>query len=439
MILEKAIDHARHVEIQVFGDTAGNIVHLGERDCSVQRRNQKVIEEAPAPGMTLELRAAMGAAAVSLARAVNYTNAGTVEFLLDRSGQFYFLEMNTRIQVEHPVTEEVTGLNLVRLQFEVAMGKPLPFEQGSVTITGHAIEARLCAEDPEDGFKPQRGTLSFENFSGEWPAVRLDMAGTPVVSGDYDSMIAKVIAKGATREEARVKLEAALADMLPLGIRTNRRFLRGLLNDPVFIAAEMETGWLNRRAAEPAAADERTSRIAALLLARGAERGWSSTGVRRTPVLLKEREQTFRVDAADGGDVKVVARGQDRAGTALFAVELDGGATRALAKVTTSGVHVGLDGEDALYEDVTYAEPEATGGAASGEVRSPMAGKIVAVKAAVGAAIAKGEIIAVLESMKMEHEIRAKLAGTVAAVTATEGQQVAPNALLATITPEGQA
>jgi geranyl-CoA carboxylase alpha subunit len=434
VILEKAIDGARHVEIQVFGDSQGTIVHLGERDCSVQRRNQKIIEEAPAPGMTPELRAAMGAAAVTLARAVGYANAGTVEFLLDRSGAFYFLEMNTRIQVEHPVTEEVTGLNLVRLQFEVAMGQPLSFDLDGVQLTGHAIEARLCAEDPEDGFKPQRGPLTLEPF-GEWPDVRIDAAGTPVISGDYDSMVAKIIAKGATREEARGKLEAALAVLLPLGIRTNRQFLRGILNDPVFIAGEMDTGWLNTRAVVAPAPDPELEGIAAALLARGAARGWSSTGMRRTPILLKARERALRVDVVGVDTMTIVSRGEDREGNKLFGVELEGGARRAIAKMLPHGVHVGLDGRDALYADVTYAEPDSVGGAASGEVRSPMAGKIVAVPVAVGVAVAKGELIAVLESMKMEHEIRARVSGTVTSVTAAAGQQVAPNAVLAVIAP----
>src|SRR6185295_19147574 len=184
MILERALENVRHVEVQVFGDAHGNIIHLGERDCSIQRRNQKIIEEAPAPGVSEDLRARMGEAAVRLAKAVNYTNAGTVEFLLDRDGKFYFLEMNTRIQVEHPVTEEVTGTNLIRWQFDVAAGKPLPLKQGDVRITGHAIEARLCAEDPADDFRPQSGII--HELYWEGPA-RLDTAiqSEDRISGDY--------------------------------------------------------------------------------------------------------------------------------------------------------------------------------------------------------------------------------------------------------------
>mgnify|MGYP003594387193 FL=1 len=432
VILEKAIDFARHIEIQVFGDAAGNVAHLGERDCSVQRRNQKIIEEAPAPGMSEELRAAMGAAAETLARAVGYSNAGTVEFLVDRSGAFYFLEMNTRIQVEHPVTEEVTGLNLIRLQFDVAMGKPLSFDLDHVPLSGHAIEARLCAEDPDDGFKPQRGPLTLEPL-GEWPQVRIDFAGTPVISGDYDSMIAKVIARGETREEARGKLEAALGALLPLGIRTNRAYLRAILNDPVFIAGEADTAWLGRRESAAPAPDGELAAIAATILARGTGTGWSSNGVRRTPVLLQERGAMVRVDVGNDGDIVLAPRGHDREGNALYAAELDGGARRVLAKVMGTTIHLGIDGREALFEDATYAPPEAGGSAASGEVRSPMAGKLVALKAAVGATVAKGDIVAILESMKMEHEIRARTDGVVSAVSTAEGAQVAPNALLLTI------
>ncbi|MFT3809755.1 MAG: biotin carboxylase N-terminal domain-containing protein [Micropepsaceae bacterium] len=431
VILEKAIDGARHVEVQVFGDAQGNVVHLSERDCSVQRRNQKVLEEAPAPGMTAELRAAMGAAAEKLARAVGYVNAGTVEFLLAQDGQFYFLEMNTRIQVEHPVTEMVTGLNLIRLQFDIAMGKPLSIDLEGVALNGHAIEARLCAEDPDDGFKPQTGTLTMST-EGVPRDVRIDWSGTPDVTGDYDSMIAKVIAHGATRDEARLKLIAALDGLAVLGLRTNRAFLRDVLSDADFAAGGVDTGWLTRRAANAPAFDAELGGIAAALLAKGAGDGWSSTAARKTPVWLKSSGETQRLD---GGSVAVTTepRGGDRADQPVVQVMLSDGRT-GLAKIMKDGAHISLGGRDALFEDVTYAAAEA-GGAASGEVRSPMAGKIAALKATAGASVAKGDVIAILESMKMEHEIRAKVSGTVASVATSEGAQVAPNAVLVTITP----
>jgi geranyl-CoA carboxylase alpha subunit len=429
VILEKAIDGARHVEIQVFGDAEGNVVHLGERDCSVQRRNQKVLEEAPAPGVTSDLRAAMGAAAEKLARAVGYVNAGTVEFLLAPDGQFYFLEMNTRIQVEHPVTELVTGQNLVRLQFDIAMGKPLSFDLDGIGLTGHAIEARLCAEDPDDGFKPQTGTLSIECMPRD---VRVDWAGTPDVSGDYDSMIAKVIAYGETREAAREKLIAALDGLAPLGLRTNRRFLRDVLSESDFQAGGVDTSWLTRRGIVAPSFDTELATIAAALLAEGAGDGWSSTAARTTPVWLKSAGITQRVDGS-GTVLTLEPHGVDRAGQRVVQATLPDGRT-ALAKILHEGVHVAFEGRDALFDDVTYA-PAEIGGAASGEVRSPMAGKIAALKASVGAAVAKGDVVAILESMKMEHEIRAKVGGTIANVATSEGAQVAPNAVLLTITP----
>ncbi len=432
VILEKAIDGARHVEVQVFGDAEGNVVHLGERDCSVQRRNQKVLEEAPAPGVTAEMRAAMGAAAETLARAVGYVNAGTVEFLLGRDGAFYFLEMNTRIQVEHPVTEMVTGQNLIRLQFDIAMGKPLSFDLEGVALNGHAIEARLCAEDPDDGFKPQTGTLSIEVSPSD---VRVDWAGTPDVTGDYDSMIAKIIAHGATRDEARRKLVAALDGLSPLGFATNRRFLRDLLADADFAAGGVDTGWLTRRAAGPAGFDGELAGIGAALLATsGGGDGWSSTGARTTPIWLKSAGETRRIDGDALRGLDVQARGEDRAGQPVVRFTLADG-REGVAKILAAGAHVSLGGRDALFDDVTYAPPEAAGGAASGEVRSPMAGKIAALKAAAGQTVAKGDVVAILESMKMEHEIRAKVGGIVAGITTAEGAQVAPNALLITITP----
>ena len=431
VILEKAIDGARHVEVQVFGDVQGNVVHLGERDCSVQRRNQKVFEEAPAPGMTADLRAAMGLAAEKLARAVDYVNAGTVEFLLAPDGAFYFLEMNTRIQVEHPVTELVTGRNLIQLQFDIAMGKPLSFDLEGVTLNGHAIEARLCAEDPADGFKPQTGTLtlSMDNVPRD---VRIDWAGTPDVTGDYDSMIAKVIAHGATREEARAKLVAALDGLAVLGLTTNRAFLLEIASDPDFAAGGVDTGWLSRRVQRVSAFDAELGGIAAALLAKGAGDGWSSTAARTTPVWLKSAGTTERIDGS-AVHVSTEPRGGDRTDQVIVQIILADG-REGLAKILKSGAHVSLGARDALFEDVTFA-PAEIGGAASGEVRSPMAGKIAALKAAVGATVAKGDVVAILESMKMEHEIRAKTAGTIASVATSEGAQVAPNAVLVTITP----
>ncbi len=372
----------------------------------------------------------MGAAAEKLARAVGYVNAGTVEFLLAPDGRFYFLEMNTRIQVEHPVTEMVTGLNLIRLQFDIAMGKPLSFDLEGVALNGHAIEARLCAEDPSDAFKPQTGVLSIENAPKD---VRLDASGAPDVTGDYDSMVAKVIAHGATREEARVKLIAALDEMAPLGVATNRRFLRELLADAAFVAGGVDTGWVSRRGTAAAPADAELGAIAAALLTQRDGDGWSSTGVRATPIWLRAAGATERHDGSALNGLQIAAREPEDAGRNIVRFTLADGRA-GLAKMLAGGAHVALGGRDGLFEDVTYA-PAEIGGAASGEVRSPMAGKIAALKVSVGQSVARGDVVAILESMKMEHEIRARVSGSVASLAVVEGAQVAPNAPLVIIAP----
>ena len=272
LILEKAIVGPRHVEIQVLADRHGTVVHAGERDCSVQRRHQKVLEEVPCPVMTKALRAAMGSAAVEAARAISYESAGTVEFLLDGRGEFYFLEMNTRIQVEHPVTELVTGLDLVGLQIDIAQGKPLPFTQSDVRLTGHAIEARLYAEDPAAGFLPQTGKiLRWTLPSGSGIRVDHGLADGSEISPYYDPMIAKLIAYGDTRDEARQRLIRALDDTVIFGVPTNRAFLRAMLAHPAFAAGEATTAFIEDHFAriEPIDA-ERTAAaraLTALLLA----------------------------------------------------------------------------------------------------------------------------------------------------------------------------
>ena len=273
LIVERAIADARHVEIQVFADQHGNVIHLGERDCSIQRRHQKVIEEAPSPVVSAELRARMGEAAIAAARAVSYVNAGTVEFLLDPVGKFYFLEMNTRLQVEHPVTEAVTGLDLVEWQLRVAAGERLPLQQHQIAFNGHAIEARLYAEDPYENFLPQSGTLV------DWrPAsragVRIDhgVVAGQTVTPFYDPMLGKVIAHGATRDEARRRLILALEDTVALGLTTNRTFLAAVLRHPAFIAGEATTGFIDQHFCANSDAmrrpwpDLRTLALAAVLL-----------------------------------------------------------------------------------------------------------------------------------------------------------------------------
>ncbi len=435
VILERALDHVRHVEVQVFGDSHGNIIHLGERDCSVQRRNQKIIEEAPAPGVSDELRARMGDAAVRLARAVNYTNAGTVEFLLDREGKFYFLEMNTRIQVEHPVTEEVTGTNLIQWQLDVAAGKPLPLKQSDVRITGHAIEARLCLEDPGDEFKPQTGRGKFDRSY----SVRCDSGVGWHVSatGDYDSMIAKIIAKGENREEARRTLIEALGDVWLCGLRSNRSFLIQIASDEKF---QLGGATIDFLAARKPFSDENLSdengRIAALCLAFGRGAGWRSTGGNgRTLIKLRERdrEATFQVQDNSICDTRILDYREN--GNQHRAL-VESGAQRLSVLVYESGTQIQLvlTDRDALFEDITYvpAEPKHLSG--DGAVRAPMAGKIVRVNVEAGTKVEKGQVLVILEAMKMEHEITARTAGTVAAVSTKVGDQVANRQVLVTIT-----
>ena len=307
LILERAITEGRHIEFQIFADRHGNVVHLGERDCSVQRRHQKVIEETPSPAVSADLRTTMGEAAVAAARAIDYVGAGTVEFLLDRSGKFYFLEMNTRLQVEHPVTEAVTGLDLVAWQLRVAAGENLPLEQHHIQRNGHAIEARLYAEDPHSNFLPQSGTLiAWRPASGEGVRIDHGLASGAGVSPFYDPMLAKVIAHGASREEARRRLIVALENTVALGLVTNRSFLIAVLRHPAFAAGEATTDFIDRyfaagsdamRGAEP---DNRTLALAALLLfearsratasVSAVARNWSSTGAATWPLRVDARQ-----------------------------------------------------------------------------------------------------------------------------------------------------
>lgn len=464
MILEKALDNVRHIEVQVFGDTHGNVIHLGERDCSIQRRNQKIIEEAPASGVSEDLRKRMGEAAVRLARAVDYVNAGTVEFLLDRDGKFYFLEMNTRIQVEHPVTEEVSNLNLIALQFDVAMGKPIeitprnsirvtgyrigraplteePEAQGvreQVRLHGHAIEARLCAEDPADNFAPQTGSIEAIDNGDDVRIDSIEVDGNPA-SGHYDSMLVKVISHADTREEARRNLIAGLERAQVVGVRTNRNFLIDVLKRDAVVKGEVDIRWLER---EPPYAEANLSTplatIAALWLSGiGRSDSWRSTNVHRSIVLLRERASTNRFIIEDGnlGGVKFVeiipAKWNN---TVHVRLDRDGKIEEASLWQDGNRIHVYHNGRDALFEDITYAPAEPKGTSGANVIRAPMAGRIVKVLAEPGQKVAKNQLLVILEAMKMEHELRAATDGTVETVTAKTGDQVAMRQTLVTLT-----
>ena len=439
LLIERAILGARHVEVQVFGDEQGNIVSLGERDCSIQRRHQKLIEEAPSPAVSPELRQAMGAAATRAAATVGYVGAGTVEFLLDAEGAFYFLEMNTRIQVEHPVTEAVTGLDLVRLQLQIAQGRPLPFAQIDVALSGHAIEARLCAEGPD--FLPATGRIAaFHAGAG----VRLDSGIEPgsTVSPYYDSLLAKLIAHGATREEARRKLVAALEATFVAGVATNRDYLLHALTHPTFVAGAATTAFVEEAPFATAAPSRLAFALAALLLVAREQPATPSAGWRAAPVRLVadgvERRLNLRrqgldwIAAVDGEDValRLIARG---AGEARFSHQ---GVVGRVA-FAREGEALWLDFEGACrrFDDLTYAPPRPADAAADGAVLSPVSGIVTAVEAKAGDAVRRGQPLATVEAMKMQYSILAPLDGVVAQAHAVAGAQTKARALLFSIAP----
>jgi geranyl-CoA carboxylase alpha subunit len=450
LILEKAVVNGRHIEIQVFADTHGNCIHLGERDCSVQRRHQKVIEEAPSPAVNESLRAQMGAAAVAAAKAINYVGAGTVEFLLDANGRdFYFLEMNTRLQVEHPVTEAITGLDLVALQIRVAAGEHLPLKQQDVRLKGHAIEVRLYAEAPAQNFLPQSGRLSLwqppDNIRVDHGLHPRDQEITPF----YDPMIAKLITHGDTREEARRRLIAALEETAALGIGTNRGFLIDLLSHADFAAGKATTAFIPQHfpTISGPAADPALQAIAALLwFERGATqfghdpaRAWSSNGSLSYPVKLGIGETSAKLAVSvlgadryriDDADLRVTLRGENRLRVLAGGIERD--VTYAFAG---DELHLCSNAADLACRDLTWAPPAEAEGTAERELRAPMNGRIVAVLAATGDRVKKGQRLVVLEAMKMQHEMVARVDATVEALPVRVGDQVATRQLLAALTP----
>ncbi len=453
LILEKAIDRPRHVEIQVFADGQGNTVHLGERDCSVQRRHQKVIEEAPSPAVDADLRARMGEAAVKAAQAIGYVGAGTVEFLLGDDGAFYFMEMNTRLQVEHPVTEMITGLDLVEWQLRVARGEDLPLDQDDVKFDGHAIEVRLYAEDPAADFMPQTGRVL--NWSPpEGNGVRTDhgVADGMEVTPFYDPMIAKIAAFGPSREDARRKLIQALADCTLLGVGTNQVFLARCLGHQTFADGGATTAFIEDCGDDLMAGTDQaavTCLAAALLATRdaGAEAPWFSTGVCEWPLRIEfgsadavEVDVTMRSDdytvAREGSEpamIRILERSIDAVRYEFAGVE-----GSAVWMRDGNAVHVSAGG---ITVSAAEAAPEGSAGAAGGDGRliAPMPGRVVRVNAAAGASVAADDILVVIEAMKMEHEIGAGVDGTVTDVAVAEGDQVSPRQLLMLVEPDAVA
>ena len=469
VLVEKYAQRPRHIEIQVFGDTHGNYVYLFERDCSVQRRHQKVLEEAPAPGMTQAMRQQMGEAAVAAARAVNYVGAGTVEFIVEQRSDgtmnFFFMEMNTRLQVEHPVTEAITGLDLVEWQLRVAFGEKLPLLQDQLRIHGHAIEARICAENPDNNFLPATGTLhvyglppsvSFERANGSDTsvAVRVD-AGVregDVISPFYDSMIAKLIVHGNTREQALARMDEALAQVHIVGLNTNVQFLRHVVQSRSFAEADLDTALIPREQAvlfnqeKIGLSAAMAGAVALTLLEEMAQEtddpfskrdGWRSHGV-----ALRRFEFEFHGESAQAelsylhdGDLSLVAGGTE----GLLVFSRNEGVIRILFGEQRLNAHIYRRGETVHIfarqgaTQITVIDQLAHAGETHGEagrLTAPMPGKVVSFSVKAGDKVSKGQALAVMEAMKMEHTIAAPADGVVLEILYVAGDQVAEGAEL---------
>ncbi|RTL42860.1 MAG: acetyl/propionyl/methylcrotonyl-CoA carboxylase subunit alpha [Burkholderiales bacterium] len=459
VLIERYVQRPRHIEIQVFGDTHGDCVYLFERDCSVQRRHQKVLEEAPAPGMTSERRAQMGEAAVAAAKAVGYVGAGTVEFIAEQDGRFYFMEMNTRLQVEHPVTEAITGQDLVEWQLRVAAGQPLPLKQAELRMHGHAIEARICAENPDGGFLPATGTLDV----ARWPAhvafqrgdVRID-AGVregDAISPYYDSMIAKLIVWGEDRAQALARLDAALRDTHIVGLHTNVAFLRRCAATASFAGADLDTGLIERERAvlfDQPGLPLRVSAAAVVahtLAVEATTQGTDPWSTRDGWRMFGSATRRFDLEAGGTHHEVLLAR-HHRGGMTLtvegeaidFAVqshdaethELFLGNERLRVKTYAQGERVAVFGAtgSAVLTEVDVIAHAGDGATEGGRLTAPMPGKLVAFLAQAGDTVTKGQPLAVMEAMKMEHTISSPRDGKVAELLFAVGDQVGDGAEL---------
>ena len=463
VLLEKYLEHPRHVEIQIFADTHGNCVHLFERDCSIQRRHQKVVEEAPAPGLSEELRSSMGTAAITAARAIGYVGAGTVEFLLDTDGSFYFMEMNTRLQVEHPVTEMITGQDLVAWQLRVAAGEPLPCRQEDLAISGHAIEVRIYAEDPAKNFLPSIGLLRHLRQPQENAHVRVD---TGVRQGDevsmhYDPMIAKLIIWDHDRNRAVRRLQQALADFQVVGVNANIGFLAAVASHPAFAAAQLDTGFIERHRKElfpeTGTASDRILALACLdvLLARCREAATTACASNDphspwhgTNGWQLNSDNYHRLDFVDNGEAVQVTAHFRASGYLLelpggpllvsgsvdedgdLCADLAGSRCRATVVRHSQDLTILSNGRSHLLtvEDpaLLAAEQEET----IGRLTAPMPGKVVAIMVAAGDRVERGAPLVVLEAMKMEHTITAPVTGTVASLFYAVGDIVSEGVAL---------
>ncbi len=464
VLLEKLIARPRHVEVQVFADAAGNVVHLFERDCSLQRRHQKVIEEAPAPGLSDRLRHTLGVAACAAATAIAYEGAGTVEFILDLDTidtygdpAFYFMEMNTRLQVEHPVTEAITGFDLVEWQLRVARGEMLPAHQDAIAVTGHAVEARLYAEDPDSGFLPSTGTLTRVRF----PAGSRFAAGTPRIDSGvetgseisvfYDPMIAKVIAYGPDRTAAIDGLVAALDGCIVEGVKTNRAFLARLVDHPAFRAGEVDTGFIARHEADlltPTDATVSADAVVVAALATAPPPPRADAGpfarygdwrlnlpARRTLDLFTTAGERIALSVCDnlisGFTNPLNATGQFR-DDATFVADIGGRQVHAVVVVDEASVEVRIAGVTTPFLRRAPRTAAATAGG-DGKVVAPMPGRVLTLDVSTGQTVAVGDRLLVLEAMKMEHRLVAKVPGKVSAIHIAEGDQVGDGAVLVEI------
>jgi len=454
LILERAVISPRHIEIQVFADQHGNAVYLGERDCSIQRRHQKVVEEAPSPFVDPELRQRMGEAAVQAAKACNYVGAGTVEFLVDQEKNFYFLEMNTRLQVEHPVTELITGTDLVEWQINVAAGAPLPKTQADIALKGHAIEVRLYAEDPRNQFLPQTGPVL------RWTTS--DAAGTRTDSGIvegqqvspfYDPMLAKLIGYGATREEARRRLIKLLKETVLFGVNVNTHFLSEVLKHQRFIDGEATTAFIeqdftNDPSMEPQAENALATALACVCLHQSKQAssavsnmllGWSNSASSEWPYSLKSGEHELKLQLQEQAGVYSIRSTNEDDETQIRLISVNetalcyeyNGVRQTCAKlVTNDSIFLRIGSEDFVFNDVTHVAKDAAGTAGSGQVQASMDGAIIEVFASEGQAVSKGDTLVILEAMKMEHPLKADVDGVVQSVLVNAGDQVKLRQLL---------
>ena len=465
VLIERYLERPRHIEIQVFGDTQGNVVHLFERDCSVQRRHQKVLEEAPAPGLDSSKRKEMGAAAVAAARAINYIGAGTVEFIAGQDGRFYFMEMNTRLQVEHPVTEMITGIDLVEWQIRIAFGEKIPLKQEALAFSGHAIEARIYAEDPERDFLPATGRLVHLAFPAETAAVRIDTGVGPgaEISAWYDPMIAKLIAYGRDRGEALARLRAALAEVEIAGLATNVEFLRRVVASRAFAAGDLDTGLIERSRGEVfgprGAVPDRILAAAVFAELDEEEReahsraansgdpyspwhkvdGWRLNQESHHDFHFVEGGAEHRVRAwfrENGLGVEIGTRACALSGERLadggLLVHLGGDSFKARAVRAGRDWHIFCDGAYrrlSLRPELAVTDEDTR----AGSLCAPMPGKVIQVMAKAGARVAKGDALLILEAMKMEHTITAPADGVVKEIHYAAGEQVLEGAELITL------